>query len=254
METTTAPQHLRTIIRLQQALDALEKAERQLAGVPDWMEALHQEHSARMAEIAAVGEAAEEASHNRRKAEAAIQDANEKLKHYQQQISLVRTQREYSALLQEIDTVKGSIKGLEEQALAGMEGYEEAQKRLASEREAFGELDTRYTAALAQWQSERPGVEQQAETLRAEVKQLRAELPRNLLTNFERVYERRHGDAIAPLRKAGVGAGTAAGQIWHCGACNYRVRLAIVGEIRSKGSLVQCEGCRRFLYVPDEAT
>jgi predicted nucleic acid-binding Zn-ribbon protein len=251
METTTAPQHLRTIIRLQQALDALHKAERQLAGVPDWMEALHQEHTARMAEIAAVGEAAEEATHNRRKAEAAIADAAEKLKHYQQQISLVRTQREYSALLQEIDTVKGSIKGLEEQALAGMEGYEEAQKRLASERAAFGELDTRYQEALQQWQSQRPGVEQQAETLRAEVKQLRAELPRGLLTTFERVYERSHGDAVAPLRRAGTGPG---GQIWHCGACNYRARLQVVSEIRGKGSLVQCDGCRRFLYVPEEAS
>jgi len=249
METTTAPQHLRTIIRLQEALDALQTAERQLAGVPDWMEALHQEHTARMAEIAAVGEAAEEATHNRRKAEAAIQDATEKLKHYQQQISLVRTQREYSALLQEIDTVKGSIKGLEEQALAGMEGYEEAQKRLASERAAFGELDTRYQEALQRWQSERPAVEQQAETLRAEVKQLRAELPRGLLTTFERVYDRSRHDAVAPLRKSSTGGG----QIWHCGACNYRVRLQVVGEIRAKGSLVQCDGCRRFLYVPEEA-
>src|SRR3954471_2181988 len=173
METTAEPQHLRNIIRLQSALDALQKAERQLSGVPDWMDALHREHSARMAEITAVGEAAEEASHTRRKAEAAIQDAAEKLKHYQQQISLVRTQREYSALLQEIDTVKASIKGLEEQALAGMEGYEEAQKRLAAEREAFGELDTRYHDALQRWQNERPAVEQQAESLRAEVKQLR---------------------------------------------------------------------------------
>ncbi|HEV8631168.1 MAG TPA: hypothetical protein VGV61_12695 [Thermoanaerobaculia bacterium] len=246
METTTT--HQRTIIKLQAALDALRRAERQLAGVPDWMEELHREHSARLAEIAAVGEAAEVAAHDRRKAEAAIQDATEKLKHYQQQISMVRTQREYSALLQEIDTVKGSIKGLEEQALAGMEGYEQAQQRLASERSAFGELDTRYQEALAQWQAERPAVEQQAETLRAEVRQLRGELPRNVLALFERVYEKRHGDAVAPLRRSGIGSG----QIYHCGACNYRVRLQVVGEIRGKGALVQCEGCRRFLYVPEE--
>ena len=248
METTTTT-HQRTIIRLQAALEALRRAEKQLSGVPEWMEELHGQHSARLAEIAAVGEAAESASHDRRKAEAAIQDATEKLKHYQQQISLVRTQREYSALLQEIDTVKGSIKGLEEQALAGMEGYEAAQKKLAEERAAFADLDARYQAALAQWQSERPAVEQQAETLRAEVTQLRGELPRPLLTNFERVYERRGGDAVAPLRKSSAPGGA----IYHCGGCNYRVRLQVVGEIRNKGSLVQCDGCRRFLFVPEES-
>lgn len=247
METTTTT-HLRTIVRLQAALDSLRRAEKQLSGVPEWMEELHGQHSARLAEIAGVGEEAAAAAHDRRKAEAAIQDASEKLKHYQQQISMVRTQREYSALLQEIDTVKGSIKGLEEQALAGIEAYEQAQQRLTEERTAFADLDARYQEALQRWQAERPGVEQQAETLRAEVAQLRGELPRGVLSMFERVYERRNGDAVAPLRKSATGAG----QIYHCGACNYRVRLQVAGEIRGKGSLVQCEGCRRFLYVAEE--
>ena len=251
METmiTQNVQHLRILRRLQQALDDLKQAERQLAGVPDWMEELHDQHNARLAEIQAVEDAAEEAARNRRKAETAIQDAAEKLKHFQQQVSMVRTQREYSALLTEIDTVKASIKSLEEQALAGMEGYEEAQARLAAERSAFADLDTRYQEALQRWQSERPAVEQQAETLRAEVKQLRTDLPRGVLALFDRVHERRRGDAVAPLRKSGTGAS----QIWHCAACNYRVRLQVVSDIRGRGSLVQCEGCRRFLYVEDEA-
>jgi predicted nucleic acid-binding Zn-ribbon protein len=242
-------QPLHVLVRLQRALDELRRAERQLAGVPDWMEELHGQHTARLQEIAAVEEAAEEAAHNRRRAEGAIQDAAEKLKHFQQQISLVRTQREYSALLTEIDTVKASIKSLEEQALAGMEGYEEAQGRLAEERAAFADLDGRYREALARWEAERPAVEQQAETLRAEVRQLRAELPKHVLALFDRVHERRHGDAVAPLRKSV----TAGAQIWHCAACNYRVRLQVVADIRGRGSLVQCEGCRRFLHVEEEA-
>lgn len=249
METTmTHP--LRSIVRLQRALDELRRAERQLAGVPEWMEDLHGQHAARLAEIAAVQEGAEEAARDRRRAEAAIQDATEKLRHFQQQISLVRTQREYSALLTEIDTVKASIKALEEQALSGIEGYEEAQRRLEEERSAFAELDNRYREALAQWEAERPAVEQQAESLRAEVKQLRADVPRNVLALFDRVHERRGGDAVAPLRRSATGGG----QIWHCAACNYRVRLQVVTDIRSRGSLVQCEGCRRFLFVEEEAT
>ena len=241
-------QPLMILVRLQKALDELRRAERQLAGVPDWMEELHGQHAARLQEIAAVEEAAEEATRNRRRAESAIQDAGEKLKHFQQQISLVRTQREYSALLTEIDTVKASIKSLEEQALAGMEGYDEAQARLAGERAAFTDLDGRYREALAKWEAERPAVEQQAETLRAEVRQLRDELPKNVLALFERVHERRQGDAVASLRKSGTGGG----QIWHCSACNYRVRLQVVADIRGRGSLVQCEGCRRFLHVDED--
>src|SRR5688572_12233687 len=122
-------QPLHVLVRLQRALDELRRAERQLAGVPDWMEELHGQHAARLQEIAAVEEAAEEAAQNRRRAEGAILDAAEKLKHFQQQISLVRTQREYSALLTEIDAVKASIKSLEEQALRSEEHTSELQSQ-----------------------------------------------------------------------------------------------------------------------------
>ena len=37
-------------------------------------------------------------------------------------------------------------------------------------------------------------------------------------------------DAVAPLRKSV----TAGAQIWHCAACNYRVRLQVVADIRGK--------------------
>ena len=50
-------------------------------------------------------------------AEAATQDCNEKLKHYQEQVNRVRTQREYSAILAEIDLVREQSKSFEEQAL-----------------------------------------------------------------------------------------------------------------------------------------
>src|SRR4029078_1848124 len=104
-----------------------------------------------------------------------------------------------------------------------MEGYEQAQKKLTEERAAFADLDARYQQALAQWQSERPGVEQQGETLRAEVNQRRAELPRPVLTNFERVYERRNGDAVAPLKKSTAPGGP----IHHVGGGDYRARLQV---------------------------
>ena len=73
--TTTTTTHLRTIVRLQAALDALRRAEKQLSGVPEWMEELHGQHSARLAEIAAVGEAAEAATHDRRRAQRASRRA-----------------------------------------------------------------------------------------------------------------------------------------------------------------------------------
>jgi predicted nucleic acid-binding Zn-ribbon protein len=244
------PGQLDIVVRLQQAVADLRHAERQLAGVPTWMEELHEEHSASQARIAAEQASAEEADRNRRKAEAATQDAQERLRHYQQQVRQVRTQREYAALLQEIDTVKAQIKALEETALTEMEANEQARQRLEAERSSSADLAARYGEALARWESEKPGVEQQAATLRREVAELREQLPRPVVSTFDRLLDHRSGRAIAPLRR-GTAPGT--GDSWHCSACNYRVRLQLATDLRTRGVVVQCEGCKRILYVEDEA-
>lgn len=240
---------LDTVLALQRALGDLHRAERLLGGVPEWMADLHAEHSARKSQIEALEEAVEEATRERRKNDTEIEDAQDQLKHYQEQISLVRTQREYAALLQEIDTVKSRVKELEEGMLAVMEQLEEARRELESQRSDFQELDARYQQELAKWEKEKPSVAQQAETLRATVNELRGELPVRLLSLFNRLAGRYDGEAVAPVRMVQAASGDS---LWHCAACHYRVRLHVVSQIRGRQQLVQCDGCKRILYVEDE--
>src|SRR4029079_5890314 len=79
--------HLDTIVQLQQALNELDEAVERLHGIPDWMRELHHEHVASRAEIETLEQGAETAAHDRRAAESAIEDAQEKLKKFQQQIN-----------------------------------------------------------------------------------------------------------------------------------------------------------------------
>jgi predicted nucleic acid-binding Zn-ribbon protein len=77
---------------------------------------------------------------------------------------------------------------------------------------------------------------------------LRSELPRGVVAQYERLVERYSGEALARVRSVERPGGSL---IWHCSGCNYRVRSQVAHEIRSRGALVQCDGCRRFL-VADE--
>jgi len=233
------------IVELQGALDELAKAERQLAGVPDWMEELHSRYSARLNEIRDFEAQAEEASASRRKAEGANEDAGSRLKHFQEQVSMVRTQREYSALLQEIDVVKAEIKGLEDEALQAMEAFDSAQVELERQRADFEALDSEYSEALGRWEKQKPAVADKVGTLERQIEGIKGGMPRNVLSLFERIYERNDGDATALVRQTGVSSGD---RLWHCTACNYRVRLHMVTEMR-RGTLCQCDGCRRILFV-----
>lgn len=244
------PQHLETILELQRALLDLRAAEQRLSGIPDWMRELHDEHAVQRAEIATLEQAAEAAARDRRAAEATTSDAQEKLKKYQQQINKVSNQREYGALLQEIDTVKKQITTSEEQAFSALERAEQAQKDLDARRESFRELDGRYAAETARWEAEKPGIAEQIDGLRGRVSVLKEHLPKNITSQFERLLDRYPTGALAPVRlieRPGRGP-----REWHCAACNYRVRPQVVVEIRNSGTLVQCESCKRILYLEEE--
>ena len=243
-------QNLDTIVELQAALHHLRDAERRLHGIPDWMRELHDEHASSKAEIEEIEMAVEEAARERRTAEAAAADAQEKLKKYQQQINRVSTQREYGALLQEIDTVKTQISGSEEKALSSLERHEQAQKQLDARRESFRELDERYAAELARWEAEKPGVAQQVADLKARIAELRGKLPRGVVSQFERILERYPGGALASVRL--IERPGKAQREWHCSACNYRVRPQSVVEIRNGNGLVQCDSCKRILFLEAE--
>ena len=240
---------LDTVIELQEALAKLQKADAQLGGIPDWMRELDAEYQERKSAIDELEAEAETGRMERRTAEAGISDAQEKLKRYQQQINAVTTQREYGALLQEIDTVKGQITSFEEQGLAAMENVDVAKQALEEKRAAFQELEDRYQAELAKWEEEKPDLAREAESLRARVKELREQVPRPQLAQFERILERTHGRATAPIKKMDRGRGPS---MWHCGACNYNVRPQVLVEIKDRGSLIQCDSCKRILYVEEE--
>lgn len=243
--------HLETVVALHETVLELNLALERLHGIPDWMRELHDEHTRRKEQIAETEEALERCGQERRAAEGQVEEAREKLKRYQKQINEVSNQREYGALLQEIDTVKQQINEGEELALAAMERADQLKEELAQAREDFQELDQRYAAEQEKWEAEKPGVAQEVAELERKQEDLRQRLPRNVTGLFDRIQERLEGAPLAPVRRVerpGRGPNE-----WHCTVCNYRVRPQVVVQLRNQGSLVQCESCKRILYLEDLA-
>ena len=244
------PPLLETVISLHKALTQLDDLEQRLSGVPEEMRELHERYQADRAELDRLEAIVEEARAERRAAEAGAQDATVKLKHYQEQVNRVRTQREYSAILQEIDQTRELSRGREEEALAAMEKQEAAETEIAAVRQEFDEIEAQYQVELEKWEAAKPGVAAQAETLRAEIATLREAVPPPSLMLFERVREANQGDALAEVREIQRSRGA---RMWHCTACSYNVRPQVVVEIRNQGSLVQCDSCRRLLFIEEPA-
>jgi predicted nucleic acid-binding Zn-ribbon protein len=239
-----------TIVDLQHTIDELKAADDLLAGIPDWMQTLHDEHTEQKSTIDALQIEVDEAESARRDAETEIGDLREKAKHFQEQIALVRNQREYGALLHEIDTAKRQISDIEEKAIGTMELQEEASKRLQEELDGFKDLDERYAAELDKWEAQKPGVAEEATKLRDRVAVLKEQVSAGRLALFERILDHREGNALALIRE--IDRGAKSPKIWCCGGCNYRVRPQIVVAIQTQGSIETCDSCKRILYIAED--
>ena len=148
----------------------------------------------------------------------------------------VKTNKEYSAVLVEIEDIKQEKARTEEEILALME----MQERLAGEqREAEGRLRTRED----QGRQDEAVVRQQLATVETELAGVRGEratlareVPPSLLADYERILKARGGLAIAPVTATGV-----------CGGCRVTIRPQAIQELRS-ATLMRCESCGRYLY------
>ncbi len=241
--------HLDTVVALQQALNQLQELDESLAGVPPEMRDLHDEYTLRKEEIDALEATIAEAEAVKRAAEVATQDCEVKVQHFQEQVNRVKTQREYSAILQEIDMVKAQTRDLEDQTLNAMEIQDEAETTLSELRTAFKSLDSQYSEAAAKWELAKPGVAQQAESTRAHVAELRQEIPASSRLLFERIRERTGGHTLAEVLP--VDRSVRGPNMWHCGTCHYNVRPQSVVDILNHGSLILCDSCKRILFIAE---
>ena len=149
----------------------------------------------------------------------------------------VKTNKEYSAVLLEIEEVKQIKAKTEEEILALME----MQERLAVDvKEAEGRLKTREEQARQDEgvvRAKLAKVEQELAVVRAERTSRARELPAALLASYDRIMKARAGTAVASVGANGI-----------CGGCRMSIRPQALLELRNATGLMTCESCGRYLY------
>jgi predicted nucleic acid-binding Zn-ribbon protein len=149
----------------------------------------------------------------------------------------VKTNKEYSAVLIEIEEIKQEKARMEEEVLVLME----AQERLSGD---IREADSRFKQRESQGRSEEAtlkeqlrGIETDLAAVRTERKELAAKLPANILADYDRILRARAGLALVPVAKPNF-----------CGACRMTITPQRLQELRAQSSLIPCESCGRYLY------
>jgi uncharacterized protein len=160
-----------------------------------------------------------------------------RLTKFKDQLSLVKTNKEYQAMQHEIATAQSELGAVEEKVLERML---EADTIAADLKRAEAALATRQKEIDAE-KKELTEELASVETSLKEASEARAELVKGLdarlMAIFEQVARVRKGVAISTATRDGL-----------CSACHVRLRPFVFQQIRQNDAIIQCESCQRILY------
>jgi predicted nucleic acid-binding Zn-ribbon protein len=159
------------------------------------------------------------------------------------QLNTAKTNKEYSALLREINTYKADSSRTEEEALKRMSAVDEAKKQSAeSEKQIEGE-----NRRLAELNAQAVAREKELSDQIAEIERQRGlaatDVPADVRTQLERLADAHEGEAMAPVIRPHPKR-----EEYVCGGCNMGVTLEQVNTLASRDDIQICNCCGRMLY------
>jgi predicted nucleic acid-binding Zn-ribbon protein len=225
------------LVKMQELALEIQAAHAVVDGAPAKIEEAESRFRERNAEYVAIKERYDAIEADRRERSLELQTLEDTRKHYQDSLMQVKNQREYAAVLKEIDAAKASIGQHEEAILASMEEVETLKSDLEA-RAAHIETE-RAIVEKEREEVEAAVAEAQARIAHhaAERAQIESKLPPALVANVSRVEEGRKGIFLVRVERES------------CSACHVRLRPQVYQEIRQASKIHVCGSCRRYLYA-----
>jgi predicted nucleic acid-binding Zn-ribbon protein len=164
-------------------------------------------------------------------------------------LNTARTNKEYAAILMQINTHKADNSKIEEQALRIM------QEADAIQAEA-DEMQARIEAEQGRLDEIRQSSRQEIEKLNGMMEDLSAQrvdavqnVPREALAVFERIAENYDGEAMAAVEIHGKKPP----HQYVCGGCYMGLNAEHANALRVRDEIRRCDNCGRILYLAPQA-
>jgi predicted nucleic acid-binding Zn-ribbon protein len=228
---------LERLIQLQHLETLIADARSAIALHPQKLAALDAKLNEAKAAVDSAKEQLKANADRRRELEKDVAVYQGRLTKFKDQLSQVKTNREYTAMQHEIATAQSDLGAVEEKVLERML---EADEINAASKRAEADL----AARSKEIEAEKKALNQELASTEASMKQatearaaLISALEPRLVALFEQVARVRKGIAICSATREGL-----------CSVCHVRLRPPVFQQVRHNDSIVQCESCQRVLY------
>jgi len=175
-----------------------------------------------------------------REIEGKVAQLEELSNRYKQHLLTVKTNREYSALLTEIEAAKREKEELEDVILQNLEKVESATAGIQETKNKLVELEKQRQEKKIELEGRLKDVSGEITGLEKKRAELTKRINGNILRQYERIMNSRVSRAVVPLHNGS------------CGGCFAHVPLQMVANIRIGSQVYNCDYCGRILYYDEK--
>ena len=148
----------------------------------------------------------------------------------------IKTNKEYYAMLKEIEGTRRTTAAREEELLALLSRYEETEKRLAEQKTELDEVSGRYRERMVEVEARMGSFDGDIGKFLARKRQVSSALEPGMVRRFEMIFERRDGIAIVPARN------------YSCKGCHMHISPQLFNLLQREERVHTCPNCNRILY------
>jgi len=240
MTVANMEEQIKMLLELQ-ALDLeISSKKRMLNEIPESIKELDDLIESKSSNLKKLEEDLKSTQLKRKEKETELASKEASIKKYQGQLFQVKTNKEYTALENEIASIKADNSLLEEDILRFFDEADVLSKEIDKEKELLALEKKKIDAQKVTMESERKKAEDEFKELQGKREGFSKNIDRNVLSTYERILENRSELAMVPIVR-----GT-------CGGCNMNLPPQVINEVRLKKDLVFCGNCSRILYYEDK--
>ncbi|HDD45223.1 MAG TPA: hypothetical protein ENG63_10265 [Candidatus Desulfofervidus auxilii] len=169
-------------------------------------------------------------------AEWELEDTEARIKKSKQKMMEVKTNKEYQALLVEIEELKKIASEWEEKIIIALDEIEEAKKVVAEKEEKVKELEKRLIEAQKRLEISFTNLKKELLDLRKKREEMVKYIPKEILQRYDFIRQHRNGQAVVAVND-GV-----------CEGCHMHIPPQNYNELLRVDKLMTCPSCQRIIY------
>ena len=239
---TNAHHDLVQLVRLQKVYDAIAEAIAEHNTPPAEIRSLEEANRLRLEELQEMERQAEAHGEEIKEVRKKEAEWELELEHFQKQKSSVTNEREFTAVISEIDYATKAI----EETSARRKELEEAIAQLTTEieerRNARPDEETAQNEVVTSWEEKQGKLLKQVHELSKKAKEIEEEIQPKNRARFLRLLESKQGTSLSKVVDGS------------CSLCHFALRPHLQQRVRRCEEIIDCEHCHRILYIEETLT